>query len=193
MESFLDFIFGNMFLIFLIVSGLIGFFSSNKQEEQKRERPARNRPKDGRSVPPARRAYEMETRQPSRSNTSSRERQEGSISTATADTLEEQQQSQMERAQRKFGGASQSISEGKDVADTVTKDGLDLDFIQSQQLRSIEDIKKELSKEQQVLKQDLRSSLRSKGLINGIIMAEVLGRPRALEPYQSVTQQRYKK
>ncbi|WP_174613848.1 hypothetical protein [Virgibacillus ihumii] len=46
---------------------------------------------------------------------------------------------------------------------------------------------KGLSDEQKQFKKRVRSNLNKKGLVNGIIMSEVLGKPRAMKPYNSVS------
>jgi hypothetical protein len=188
MGSFIDFIFGNFFLIFLIVSGIIGFLSGNKEEQKKQRQPSR-RPRQPQTAP-SRTERQMspiplEKEEPKEQSVMSMESESGAIG--------DEQQAQMERLQRKYGDGSVPKDVKSKLGDAVTENGLDVDFIKRQQLQKMGDVSKELSKEQKALKNDIRGSLRKKGLINGIIMAEVLGNPRAIKPYQSVTVERYKK
>ncbi|SFA70315.1 hypothetical protein SAMN04488072_101116 [Lentibacillus halodurans] len=50
----------------------------------------------------------------------------------------------------------------------------------------------DLSVEQQKMKKRMNSNLTRTGLINGVIMSEVLGPPRAVKPYKSIVDQRKK-
>lgn len=198
MGSFFEFIFGNLFLIIIIISGIVGFISNNKEEEKKKERPLR----------PAGRQSRPATPSPSRSRSTTGERRdlkendrtkpepkEQSVMTidSDSDAIGGEQQAQMERLQRKFGGVPTPSDAQKEAVDAVRENGIDLEFIKRQQLEKMENVSKELSEQQKVLKKDIRGSLRKKGLINGIIMAEVLGSPRALKPYKSVTSERYRR
>lgn len=49
---------------------------------------------------------------------------------------------------------------------------------------------KGLSAEQKQFKRRVRGNLNEKGLVNGIVMSEVLGKPRAMKPYKSVISKR---
>ncbi|MGY0692881.1 hypothetical protein ACW2QC_08830 [Virgibacillus sp. FSP13] len=51
----------------------------------------------------------------------------------------------------------------------------------------------ELSNRKSSLKKQVKKNLSNKGLIDGIIMAEVLGPPRAHKPYQSIISERRRK
>lgn len=51
---------------------------------------------------------------------------------------------------------------------------------------------KDLSMEQKRLRKRFSANLNQKSLVNGIIMSEVLGQPRAYKPYQSIVSQRRK-
>ncbi|MFC4558855.1 hypothetical protein ACFO3D_11625 [Virgibacillus kekensis] len=50
----------------------------------------------------------------------------------------------------------------------------------------------DLSKEQKQFKSQVKRNLSRKGLVNGIVMSEILGPPRAVKPYRSVIEQRRK-
>ncbi|WP_077327053.1 hypothetical protein [Virgibacillus siamensis] len=47
-----------------------------------------------------------------------------------------------------------------------------------------------LTKEQKEFKKRISNNLNKKGLVNGIIMAEILGKPRAMQPYRSIISKR---
>ncbi|GAA0602160.1 hypothetical protein GCM10009001_18810 [Virgibacillus siamensis] len=54
--------------------------------------------------------------------------------------------------------------------------------LMSSQRRTLD---KGLSAEQKRFKKRVRSNLNKKGLVNGVIMSEVLGKPRSMKPYNS--------
>lgn len=180
MGDFIEFIMNNMFLVIIIISGIIGFLSSNKEEQKKQQqrktqqqRPTASKPKptptpSGPKEPQHRqRVYQTKTQS------------EEKDLTATASIADEQQE-QMKRLEERYGITSTDLTD-----EDLSHQGLKF-------RKSLTKIK-DLSEEQRVLKKDIRNSLKNKGLINGIIMAEVLGKPRSLKPYESVTLERYKK
>ncbi|WP_164668571.1 hypothetical protein [Virgibacillus doumboii] len=57
---------------------------------------------------------------------------------------------------------------------------------------TIKEPEKDLSAEQKRLRRRIKTNLNQKGLVNGIIMSEVLGPPRANKPYRSIVSQRRK-
>ncbi|MEI3596645.1 MULTISPECIES: hypothetical protein [unclassified Oceanobacillus] len=188
MGEIFEFIFENMFLVILIISGIIGMLSSNKEQQKKQQQQRPNRPQQpqtGRQgqprQAPASTRKETVRERPKEVVTTKIEPEpkEATVTLATPKGMEEEQQAQIDRLQERYRGA----------ADVNTTDGNIDDFISRQQM----EVLKSLSEEQEVLKKDIRRSLKNKGLINGIIMAEVLGRPRSLKPYQSVTSERYKR
>ncbi|MCG5103086.1 hypothetical protein [Oceanobacillus alkalisoli] len=187
MDAIFEFIFGNMFLVILIISGIIGMLSSNKEQQKKQQQQRPTRPQQGqqqrqstprRSAPPSR--TEAKPR-PQEVVVTAHTEPDGTVTSTTTKSIEEAQEAQMERLQRKYTAADMSITDGNVIGEG--------DFFNEQQLQTL----KQFSEEQKVLKKDIRKSLRNKGLINGIIMAEVLGRPRSLKPYQNVTSERYRK
>ncbi|WP_156291107.1 hypothetical protein [Oceanobacillus salinisoli] len=166
MEGFLEAIFSNFFLILIILSGIIGFFrnnANNAREEQKEKQ--LNRPKPA-STPPS---HKKRPENPSRTG--------NRPDPATTVSMEKQQQEQMERL--------------ADQLKTTTRDTIK--NISEQYNTSEETIlqpKNNLTKEQAQLKKEINTSLNQKGLIQGIIMSEVLGAPRGRKPYRSVIEER---
>lgn len=184
MGEIFEFIFGNMFLVILIISGIIGMFSNNREQQQQRpnrpEQPQTRQQKQPRPVPTSTRQETVRQR-PKEVVTSKSETEpkDTTVTLATPKRMEEEQKAQMERLQDRV--TDLTITDG----DVIGED----DFISRQQI----EVSKSLSEEQKVLKRDIRRSLQNKGLINGIIMAEILGEPRSVKPYQSVTSNRYKR
>ena len=191
MGEILEFLFENIYILIIIISAIIGFFSGDKKEQKQKEKPKPVRPvrpKPVLSRTETRNATTSRERTIDRTNkqevlTTKLEPKETTTSTTKmSDAIEMEQQAQFERLQERLG--------------TVQSSEVQYDnFITDQDLTTSKALQKsnDYSEEQKVLKNNLRSSLRNKGLINGIIMAEVLGKPRALKPYQSVIVERYKK
>lgn len=180
MGEFFQLIMDNIFIIILVLSGIIGFFSSNKEEKKKQEqrteqqRPQQAEPRptptpSGPREPKRQEVYRTELK-PSKTNV---------ITTASA-SFENEQKSQMEKMQSRYGASSSST-----IDEDIAHQGLKF----REALKPLED----LSEEKDILKKDIKHSLRNKGLINGIIMAEVLGKPRSLKRYESVSLERYKR
>lgn len=173
MDGFFDVIFGNLFLILAVVYGIIGFLSNynkDKQKKQKKQQQRRSmRPVQERTQPAAR-----EVKKPEEAEV------QWTQPVSAEEVIHQEQQLQMERLEAKYG-----VTSSNEIEDDLRLD--DLQF-QEPLTRNVE-----LSEEQKVLKKDLKGSLKGSGLINGVIMAEVLGKPRSLKPYQSVIQERYKK
>ncbi|MGJ9457006.1 hypothetical protein [Oceanobacillus sp. CF4.6] len=165
----MDWIFDNLFIVIIIISGLIGFFRNNNTEEKKKETKKPVPPKSGRipNAPPVRREQPRAERNVYKERT-----KEPTVSTAS---IEEQQKVQMERLASKYGAISDTI---EDLTAQSSK-GSNLN---------------EPTKESTVMKERMRKqvegNLGAQGLINGVIMSEVLGAPRAKKPYKTVLQDR---
>ncbi|CEI84180.1 hypothetical protein BN997_04123 [Oceanobacillus oncorhynchi] len=178
----MDWIFENLFLIIIIISGIVAFLgdSKKKQEEQKKEQsrpPNKQAPSRQRQQ---RSPQEMRTRQQTQRKREQprAERQvyrEGARPDISAGGIEEQQRKQMERMTNRYQTSSQ-----EDVED-AKQNFKDL----------IVDRKDEAdSPGKNEMKKRVSGNLDGKGLVNGIIMAEVLGPPRAKQPYRSIVQRR---
>lgn len=176
MEALLELIFGNFFIVLLIIVGILGFLRDNAAKQKEEERRRRNRPT--RPAPQTSRAP-----QPSRtdSGTSGRTVLETVRDTISNTTIEDQQKEQMDKLASRFNTkTNEAIDEVREDISTTKSVLLERD-------------KTELSKEQKQIKRGVTQSLEGKGLINGIIMAEVLGPARARKPYRSVVAERKNK
>ena len=165
----MEWIFDNLFIIVIIVSGLIGFFKNNDKEEEKKETAKPVPPKSSRipNVPPVRREQPRAERKVYREGP-----RKPAVSTAS---VEEQQKAQMERLASKYGTVTDSLENM-----TGQFSGRSLLNEQSE----ITPVKKANLKKQVI------SNLGAKGLVNGIIMSEVLGAPRAKKPFKTIVQDR---
>ncbi|GIP61603.1 hypothetical protein J32TS6_01580 [Virgibacillus pantothenticus] len=169
MEELFEAIFGNAFIIFAVIAGIIGFFkdsfSSDKEEKSKHSKPT-NRP-----VPP----FGGETVKKPSNPMKRQERARDSFSTASAS---EQKQQQMEQLAEQIGTNLQAPLK---------------EF--QQQAKSIQNKRDDETKHlhKQKLKRQVANNLTQEGLVNGIIMAEVLGKPRAKNPYRSILSNQMKR
>lgn len=99
-------------------------------------------------------------------------------SEVNASSIEEQQQEQRKRLSDRMNTATQ-VEMGKRKHDAIIGG-----------MKKVSE--KDISAKQRQLKKRIKSNLNQKGLVNGIIMAEVLGTSRAGKPYQSILKQRRK-
>lgn len=164
----MDWIFENLFLVVIIISAIIGFFrndSSKQKENNERKKPA---PPISRPLPPEREAQPRAERKIYKGS-----RPDESISTIS---IEEQQKSQMERLASKYS--------------SISAKGLDNLSDSPYKKSPLKEPKNESSENKRKMKQQVSGNLDAKGLINGVIMAEILGPPRAKKTYQSVVKDR---
>jgi hypothetical protein len=174
MEALLELIFGNFFIVLLIIVGILGFLRDSSAKQKEEERKRRSRPT--KPVPQASRNPQS-SRDDSR--TTVRDTLEKARETISSVSVEEQQKDQMEKLADRFNTrANEKLDEVQEGVTTAARNVLQ------------EADKVDLSKEQEQIKKGVTQSLRGKGLINGIIMSEVLGPPRARKPYQSVIAER---
>lgn len=187
--GFFELITENLFLVIIIVSAIVSMFSKNKQEQKQQENKKKQQTQSKRTQPrpkPVQSRTEPRsterTRKPVKRQTIRRDAATDydELEAGSSASIAAEQQAQMENLERRYGIASSNIS-----ANDLAQNNLDL----GETLKPLD----VLSEEQEKLKRNLRSNLKNKGLINGIIMAEVLGKPRSLNPFQSPTLDRYKK
>ncbi|MFD1412809.1 hypothetical protein [Oceanobacillus jeddahense] len=178
----MDWIFENLFLIIIIISGIVAFLgdSKKKQEEQKKKQstPPKNqtssRPNQQRS-PQEMRTGQQTQRKREQPRAERQVYREGERPDISAGGIEEQQRKQMERMTNRYQTASQ-----EDVEDAKQNFK---DLIVDRKDEGDNPGKNEMKKR-------VSGNLDGKGLVNGVIMAEVLGPPRAKQPYRSIVQRR---
>lgn len=182
--GFFELITENLFLVIIIVSAILSMFSRNKEEQKKQQQTQtkRTQPRPQTVQSKTQKSTSDRSRKPVKRHTTHRDAESNydELESGSSATIAAQQQAQMENLERRYGIASSNIS-----ADDLARNNLDL----GETLKPLD----VLTEDQEKLKRNLRSNLKDKGLINGIIMAEVLGKPRSLNPFQSPTLDRYKK
>lgn len=165
METFFDFIFDNLFIVILIVSGLIGLFNKSKQEQEEEKRPAQ-RPK----------TPEMPKRQPE---------QPMNRRTTQTDTGKQTVKQSYQLSENSYEQARQQQYEELKSRYQAAVDNEKISDISSR-INS----KKETEDNIQV-DMDLKKKITQKGLMESVVMAEVLGPPRARKPYHNILNRRY--
>ncbi|WP_163970038.1 hypothetical protein [Oceanobacillus halotolerans] len=179
MQGLLEAIFSNFFIIIVIIAGLLGFLRDNAAKGNKKQE---QRPRQQRPSP---------TRQPRPSRTPSGPTQAKKVDSSPVDSsrqiqstsIEQQREDQMKRL------ADQIQTEGKQDLDEKVQNEAIQDIMQTNEDKRQ---KQQLTEEQFQLKQQIKHNLTKKGLVNGIVMAEVLGPPRSRKPYQSIIHERNK-
>lgn len=184
MDQLIDFVFDNIFFVILVIGGIMGLFKGKEEEKEKQEQQTkkshqtqRERQQQAKTSPDRPRTTAVKQTKRYESVQRQAERPEPNIS------AEEQWARQMQR----FAGTLDRKAENKDGhSGMINKEKI-------ADLKREEEVQKLVSKySHQKFKKQFTSSLTSKGLINSVVMAEVLGAPRARNPYQSVTAKRKK-
>ena len=171
MESFFEFIFANFFLVIIIVAAIINFLNRGRREENKQE-PAPKQQRRRPTISDMRETYEqaketiVETRQ-------ELEKKAQPIDQSVVD----QRKEQYERLRSRYQPTLHT--ESKEQKKTMQLG------MQSHSLH-VEGEEVEYPE----IKVNLDKKLTSRGLIESVIMAEVLGPPRALSPYQNIVSKR---
>ncbi|GAB3050829.1 hypothetical protein [Virgibacillus ainsalahensis] len=167
MQGLFEFIANNFFLVIIIIAGILGFFRNNAAQQQEQNRKAQ--PPGNRNNVPRPTPYPSGGNESQQESRTAEQPSQRSISTTS---VEEQQNEQMDRLARKL--RTDSKQEMEKLPHDAIRENTSLE-------RS-----KDLSKNQEEVKSQIKDNLDRKGLVNGIIMSEVLGPPRAKKPYQSV-------
>lgn len=163
MEGFWGFISSNIVFVVIIVAALLNFLNRGRktEEEQERQRPVN---------PTANQNNRSDQRKAQVEQPVKRVKQTiKTVQESVSKSMEEQRQEQYDRLKRQYESSSQYDEPKRDVKE------------------------RKLQPEQEEVVQvniKLEDKLSSKGLIESVIMAEVLGPPRALNPYQNIVMKR---
>lgn len=163
MDEIFDFIFGNLFIVIIIIGAIIKLFGSKSKQEDatQKEPPARV---SNTSASQQRRPEQPVRERVTRSEQVSEQREHL--------TIEQHRAKQLEQLQRHHQSSRQEDRPhtGMHVEPTVSI------------------VSKETTEDDVTI--DLKDKLTHQGLIDSVIMAEVLGSPRALKPYQNISRAR---
>lgn len=178
MEAIIDFIFSNFIIVLIIIGGITKLLGGDGKEQQT-NRQGRPIEKRQQTTPSPRNTNRSRSQQPTRSKTSSPLGETISIG--------EEQQKQLEQL------AGQMRTEAVQSFDDLSKEVASDDKIMSSAVtRNKTDniAKKDRNKNKKEVKRQMKKKLSRQGVTESIIMAEVLGPPRARKPYKSVIAER---
>jgi hypothetical protein len=177
-------------IIAFIVYGIIRAMGGAKENEQQQKKPNRQNVPSPTKTPsggqdnPRRTVYRSSDSEVYKEKEHSRNTSKQTVYTSTPTNVyvEEQQKQQVERLKERMNTgtndsleslSNQDLSIGPSIQDAIKH-------------HSLQD--KNVKKEQ--FKKDVKTGLNYKGLVNGIIMSEVLGPPRAKKSFRSVAADR---
>ena len=180
--NFLDFIFDNFFIVLIIAFGIINLFSrggKSKTQEQRRQQEQPGKPASSR----------ME-----RAERESQEEPKGSVLGRMAQSMEsafEEISGQFEQEKPQETIADQQRKQYEQLKKEVQNEYAEYTDEESHKTLKKKSVKKQhKGHSEKVENADLEHLMTRKGLMQGVIMSEVLGPPRALKPYRSITEQR---
>lgn len=153
----------NSYIIFIIIAGIIGFLKNSSNKQKEEQQKRPNKPLRPRTA-----SAGGEPKQKVYGDNEA-----DHVYTTSIEKKQNEQMEQLANRYRAMGDQSMEDLEHSAFND-LRKSEIDINQKRSQ------------------LKSEIGSNLRGKRLINGIIMSEVLGPPRAQRPYQSVVSQRRK-
>ncbi|HLR72185.1 MAG TPA: hypothetical protein VK085_12245 [Pseudogracilibacillus sp.] len=164
MGGFFEFIFANFFIVIIIVAAIINFFNKANKQEKKQER--------RRQVPKRQHIPDVRKENIPRAERTVQQAQKQIDRTKESVTksVDEQRQEQFDRLRRQY----QTVADDKEhVEQKSRRSNMERQHAYQEQV----DVK-------------LEDRFTAKGLIEGVIMAEVLGPPRGLKPYKNIVSQR---
>src|SRR5699024_20438 len=159
-EDIIDFIFSNLFLVVIIAGGLISFFTENKKQKEASEERQQQRKTTSHPLP-----NRMDTHKPVQSSQQNTKQQ---TKAPSMKSIEEQREEQLKRLRRT-------------VSTTEKNEQTDNELVSS-------DMEKRLFKKETKPKLQhqthFQKRLTKTGLIDSIVMAEILDKPKSLRPHQ---------
>lgn len=175
MEELIEVVFRNPFLLILLVGGIFSMLTGKPKENSEEEQSQRRETTDFPETFPVPHEQQQTSQQ---------------FEVETSDyynndslSIEEQREQQMQRLTAQYATNNYEV----DDEHSGLKDKAKLADIRREM--EVEKVKAPYNKK---FKKKFTKSLTKKGLINSVVMAEVLGSPRALKPYQSVPTRRRK-
>jgi|SRR5699024_1181832 len=168
-----DFIAENFIIIVIIIGGILSLFKnkSNPSEDE--------RQRAGNPAAPGSQKRNHPSASHSRSTNSRTGYTPPTMNKQNPVSIEEQKKKQLEELQKRMGGSSMAVVQEEE--DNSHQAGLESN------LRSPTIVKPYHHRE---FRNEIKGKLNRKGLIDSIVMAEVLGPPRAKKPYSSIISQK---
>ncbi|MFC3039098.1 hypothetical protein ACFOGI_02390 [Virgibacillus xinjiangensis] len=146
---------------FIVIMMIAGLMGFFRNSKQEEQHPERPIPRPAPASPP-------------QQTQSGRQRKEETI--VSSESIKEQQNKQIDRLAKHLHTAKTTGDTDSRLTDTLES--------------PLREPGKGLTKQQEETRSSIKRNLNRKGLVNGIVMSEVLGPPRAKRPYRSVLSQR---
>ncbi|MBM7597926.1 hypothetical protein JOC34_000283 [Virgibacillus halotolerans] len=178
----MDWIFDNFFIVIVIIAGIYGFLKdkTEKQKQQQRKSQNNQRPTATPSgTPRPKQHHQQEHKQRQQPQENVRTTRSEQQQTVAMKTIEEQQKEQMKQFANKYKINAKQAGQEK-ASHKAFIGGRARDPKQDQSHTAVR------------FKKQMKNNLGRKGLINSIVMAEVMGPPRAKKPYKSIIHERNK-
>jgi hypothetical protein len=168
----MDWIFDNFFIVIVIIAGIYGFLKDKTQKQKQQQRKAQNKSRS--TATPADAARQQRQGQHSQKNVSRPKQQQ----TVAMKTIGEQKKDQMNQLANKYKTNTSQVTTQDKVSHKAFIGGRARNPKQDH-LHTAHGFKKQM-----------KNNMGRKGLINSIVMAEVIGPPRAKKPYKSIIDRR---
>ena len=172
MDELINLVVKNPFILILIIGALYSLFkgkpkpeTDNREQQQHQQREQRRQ-----TIQNRKEQVQTSQRKEQKRSNQSKGQKLGQLS------IEEQRERQMKRLKSQMASPEHQSFKHKDNVAEKRREA------EVQQLHN--------SLEQQKFKRKVKSGLTKEGLLNSIVMAEVLGPPRAKKPYKSVIEER---
>lgn len=188
MEEIIDFIFSNFIIVLIIIGGLAKLFGGDNKEQQEKRTNRTPSPIETRQQTTTTQHQTAEKYKQRPINDQARPNQVGEDSSiGEATSIGEQQQKQLEQLAGKMKTEAiqdfDNLSNQADTEHKIMTPSFSKGLHEKASVNSNNKPKKEVKKQMQ-------NRLSRKGLIESVIMAEILGPPRARKPYKSVITER---
>src|SRR5690625_1465184 len=169
MEELIEVLLANPFLILVILGGLISFFRGNKERAKQEEE----------NQPPSRPTQTQTTRQPSQQQPTQQRTTVQRKERVEIDnrSIDEHRIEQMDQLRKQLSVDSHHMPKEASESHFENLERLPLNHTPYRK---------------QKFKKKMKKNVTKQGLINGIIMAEVLGPPRSKKPYRNIVLDRNK-
>ncbi len=180
MDGFFDFIFSNFFIVIIILVAVFNLFNKGKNQREESETNSQNRRQEQPEKPSLQERIEQKVKEAKESyqeiqdTIASESKTETSQKTEAPKSIQEQRQEQYEQLKRRLQPSNQRTKD-EPLPETRV---------------SVKPVNTSSDQEKLEVMKQFDKKLTRQGLAESIVMAEVLGPPRALNPYQNVAMKR---
>jgi|SRR5690625_196047 len=176
MEAFVEFVFGNPILVFVIIAALFNILNKGKKSNEEQQKPRPVQPtqmprQSNQERETIRTRLEKTIQEQAKQLKTTIEQSVAKTEQSVEKTIEEQRQAQYDRLRSQY---STSTTE-KEIGENVS-------FIDEKIINDHHELEK--------VSVNLEKKLTTKGLMESVMMAEILGPPRAHNPYQNIVVKR---